>query len=1320
MSFDDDDYDSVEGEAARPYTLVVSANDAVSLRANIDALCRHLINPRVRVSLPDLAYTLSQRRTQFWHRAFVTARTTEFQASDFVVGKKSPKEPRLGFIFTGQGAQWSQMGKDLLQFLPETRTILEEFDAVLQGLPSPPSWSFLAELTEPRPADQLRQPEFSQPLVTALQLIILAILESWGVKPGSVVGHSSGEIAAAYAAGYLGRADAIKAAFYRGKAAVNRRDQTENGVGMLAVGLGAEAAGPFMTQYTGDVWIACFNSPSSLTVSGRKKALESLADDIKSAGYFARLLQVDLAYHSQLLGVIGDEYEALLSADTEFSSTESSAPDVTMFSSVTASKMTAPTDALYWKTNMMSPVRFSEALTAMVTDAQKPDILIEIGPSGALAGPVSQVLKSLSAGDGISYYPSWSRGPEAVKSLFAVAGRLYIAGAPVDLARVNHADEKARFIVDLPNYSWNHSIKYWFENEASRDWRFKPFKTHDLIGSKVLSSPWQAPSWRKRLDLADVPWLRDHAMGSDVLMPAAGYVAMALEALYQKHCSTNPEQAVASPGDLAYRFRNVRFERALVLEDGKPVPVVLSLSPVPGSTDWHEFRVSTEVDGAVRQHCHGLVRVQDAVDEHLTGAQLAPLRNPTSSKLWYKAQNEVGMGFGPAFQKILSIEAASGQRACRTRLSLEPPKSKWDPQSYYPIHPAVLDACLQSINPALVAGERSKVQDIMIPSVLDDILVNKVPAVLHEGLSVAESIFTERGRKDQLKSYVSNVSMHDPETGALFVRVRGIHITKLDMGPRPDPHTFHRVSWKPDISSLTQDQLFYLSSAAEAKNTGLETIIDLVAHKKPTLKILEVSLDGEDASSLWFGGDDSSARTDYSRWDFASTDAKALVGIQTQYESRRGTSFFLARPETEALGLSTGVTYDLAIVQVPKKTDVAVEEFVRNVKSLLTPSAFILLVVLGDKRLAAEEALAVEALSEDESQPSSTGLASPNTPDDESSSGLGNSTSTTPSSVSSVRDVKASSKPSSLGHVWKPQTLRLLGKVEGLFSPFLEVDTRADGDILAFLGTNTGPQEEESGHATDERPSNLVVLRLDNTTPKLAPSLQTLLESSGWTVFQRTGQLSPSDHNSKTVVLVLDELSKPLLTHINGQQWDALKTLVSSGTPVLWVTKGAQHDRVTDPDRALVHGLFRVIRREDPTAHLTILDVQSGTSPAAASAINQVLRHIRRRDDGAETEYAERDGILYTQRVVPDIAVNAFKRAEVEGNTPVVKGFHETDVQVHIHGERVGTLDLAWCEEELVEPELDAGSVEVEVKTIGVNFKVSVSCLSLAPTTCSY
>ncbi|KAI8626383.1 hypothetical protein F5Y19DRAFT_221991 [Xylariaceae sp. FL1651] len=1312
-STDDMSWDGVENEdVAKPQTLVVSANDAASLKASIQALCTHLVNPRVKVDLHDLAYTLSERRSRLWHRAYVTTRNTEIEVNDFTLAKKNSQTPKIGFVFTGQGAQWPQMGKELLQFFPWTRNILEELDQVLQTVENPPTWSFVRELTEPRSADHMRQPEFSQPLVTAIQLCIIAVLASWGINPSSVVGHSSGEIAAAYAAGFLNRASAIKAAFYRGRAAVNRKDDAESNVGMLAVGLGSDAVAPFLEKYEGVAWIACFNSPSSLTISGKKTALEQLATDIKAEGHFARLLQVDLAYHSALMGVIGDEYEILLAKDAKFGTLDSSSSSVSMFSSVTTTQLTesSPTDASYWKMNMVSPVRFYDALKAMLTqkDGCSPDILVEVGPSGALSGPISQVLKSLPSSGDVTYCAAWSRGANAIKALFDVAGHLFVKGADIDMALVNsYSDNNVKTITDLPNYCWNHSIKYWHESAASKDWRFRQFINHDLIGSKIFGTSWHNPTWRKHLMLDDVPWLRDHKMGPDVLIPGAGLATMAIEAMFQKHCALNPEKAVTSANELAYRLRNVRFDRALVVEEGKECTILLTLAKVPGSKDWHQFRISTSKDDVTIDHCFGLIRVQDAVEEKISGADLAPLKQPTPFTLWYKAQREAGMGFGPSFKKVTSLEATSGQRSCRAMVDLTPPKSKWDPQSFYPFHPAVLDACLQVAMPANASNERSLVKDVIVPGVVNEAIINRLPYGMREGLAIAKSGYTGRGRPDQAKSIISDISVYDPNTGAMLMQVKGLNYVKLDVILKPDAHTFDRVVWKPDVSLLTQAQLMVFTPD-DAATTKLDAVIDLVAHKKPMLNILEVNLDHSDTSCLWFETLDMAPRLAYSQYDFASIDAKALVAVQTQNESNRNSSYHLIDAEKEGLGLTNNVVYDLAIVKASKNLGLGFRDIVANLQPLLATDSYTCLVQSnGQPSIETSSQSILHETSDGELN--SSGAGTPETP--YSLNEIPSDTTSVSSAPDYFETVKASleivdkTKPSGSEMSFELDTSSTFKSVLQI----AEMDSTTGSSVQYLCKGNSNTGNSTPAYSSS---NSLVVAFFSEDAPQLPDGLQETLEKSKWDVTQHSISKSPDQIPTDAVILILDELFSPVLTEIDTTRWDALKLLIASGSPLLWVTKGSQH-HVTHPDNALVHGLFRVIRHEDPSAKLTTLDVHSDASPATALAIDQVLEQIR--VGKAEEEYAERDGVLFVQRVVPDTQINAFKRNEVEGTEPITKSLHGTETMVQIRAEKVGSLELMWCENHTSVVPVEPGFIEVEVMAIGVNFKDVATTMGIVP-----
>ncbi|OJZ89334.1 hypothetical protein ASPFODRAFT_58060 [Aspergillus luchuensis CBS 106.47] len=535
----------------------------------------HLARPEIRVSLPDLADTLSERRTHHFHRAYLVFNTPTVDQHALIYGKPRSNVPKVGFIFTGQGSQWPQMGKALVDTFPSSQRLLRHLDAVLQALPHPPQWSLYDELTCPRSSDHVRQPELSQPLVTALQLLIIDLLSTWCVQPASVVGHSSGEIAASVAAGLLEPEDAIQIAYYRGKAAVDLQDDLRPKLGMMAAGLSDTS--PLLQQilqrHSGAVALACINSPQSVTLSGHVSALET----------------VDLPYHSPFMADIAAHYKSLLDARGPDSSSPASPRrrGAKLFSSVTGCEMQGAVDNAYWEANMRLPVRFSEAVEAMLTDADPVDFLIEVGPSGALAGPVKQILKALpSNGAGIDYHAACRRNAFEPTALFDVAGRLFLADAPININQVNATaraksarDSKPAVLVDLPNYMWNHATKYWWESQASWDWRFRRYPNHDLLGGKVLGTPWTAPVWKKLLRLPELTWLLDHRIGGQVLFPAAGYIAMAVEAAFRMGQSRGFIDQNLQVHNVAYRLRNVTFMKAMVLEEGTDQRIMLTLTP---------------------------------------------------------------------------------------------------------------------------------------------------------------------------------------------------------------------------------------------------------------------------------------------------------------------------------------------------------------------------------------------------------------------------------------------------------------------------------------------------------------------------------------------------------------------------------------------------------------------------------------------------------------------------------------------------------------------------------------------------------------------
>ncbi|KAI0467452.1 PKSKA1 [Xylaria cf. heliscus] len=914
---------SNDGLESLPTLLTFSANDEQSLKRGITSLQAHLINPSVSVDVNDLAFTLSERRSLHYYRAFAITQASssdsiELQDSSLVFGKKASSQPRVGFVFTGQGAQWSQMGLDLVNTFAQAKNFIRSLDEVLRSLPDPPNWTLLDELTQSRAPEHLRQPEFSQPLVTALQLALLIILEEWGIKPACVVGHSSGEIAAAVAAGLVTPGEAIKIAYYRGQA--GKLIAAPEPLGMLAIGIGPDKVQEYLDP-NANLEIACYNSPSSLTISGTVSSLKALEKSLQADGHFARLLQVDLAYHSSYMAEIGAKYEKMLHDNCPTPQRPYSKKTI-MFSTVTGDPVTSSLDTNYWRQNMVSPVKFSQAVTKLLHDQQGADVLLEIGPSGALSGPIAQIKKILAgaAGDA-SYFSVLKRGVGSILSLYNTAGQLFLAGASVNLAKVNRYKNNS-VIVDLPNYSWNHSTKYWHESQASKDWRFKPFINHDLLGSKMNGTSWQSPIFKKTFKLTDLPWLKDHKIGSQVVFPAAGYIAMAIEAVHQTTLMTTWKDEI--PSKYRYRLRDVKFSRALVIEEDSETRYTLALSPSRGGQgtvrSWYEFRVCSLKDTLHAEHSIGLICIEtDYQDAPIPVDAKRPLELASPAGAWYKAMGDSGYNFGPSFRKHLMVETTMGKRQSRSTVDLTPPPSTYG-QSLYPLHPTVIDACFHTGAPAVWKGDIPAAGVVLVPAILGSLIIGAQQELPSEGIALASASFLGIGDRENPRNYGTNCSLYNPATGALLFEMKGLTTGAIEAREEQGPgHSFTHVKWAADVSTLLagpEPKLrSYLGQTCET--TRVQGLLDLVAHKNPKLKVLELALSTNDYSSFWLQDEVSPIRAAYSAYHFALSDPTALVRAREIISPRTQDTEFSLLDLTDSEAISLPQSFDLVIVGEP-------------------------------------------------------------------------------------------------------------------------------------------------------------------------------------------------------------------------------------------------------------------------------------------------------------------------------------------------------------------------------------------------------------------
>ncbi|KAK4458706.1 hypothetical protein QBC42DRAFT_19564 [Cladorrhinum samala] len=1267
--FGDDDFD-----VARRL-LVFSANDEVSLKAYVKQLIRHISNPVTTVKSADLAYTLAQRRTRHFFRAYAVSDGAMFKESQVVYGKLA-SAPRIGFVFTGQGAQWPQMGRDLIRNFPKAKETVRHLDQALQSMSDPPAWSLSKELCEPRSVEHFRLPEFSQPLVTALQLALLAVLHDLGIRPAVVVGHSSGEIAAAVAAGKLTQEEGIKVAYFRGKAAKDVQEQQTVKLGMLAAGLGSQDVQPFIDPFEG-VDIACINSPKSVTLAGRLDDLERIEAALKAEGHFARVLMVDLAYHSRHMKLISDHYRSLLLQHCPHLSPRRSHHDVKFYSTVQGDLWEDGTGIDYWVRNMSSPVRFAQAATAMLQEGVA-DHLIELGPSGALAGPIKQIKQQLPQDPPlIQYSPALERSRNSTAPLFDLAGKMFLAGVDIDLAKVNGIEtsgpSKPKVVIDLPNYSWNHSIKYWHESLASTDWRYRKFPIHDLLGTKVLGTSWKAPSWRRTLRLKDVPWIRDHTIGTDIVFPASGYVAMAVEAMFQTAKASGMENFsdMENVSQASYRLRDVRLLRALVVDEDASHHLHFFLNPAHGQNDtWFQFKISSRKDEIWTDHCSGFVRI--GFTERLArkkGDNLAPLRHPSPATLWYKSMQSVGFNFGTRFQNLLEIESVAGQRSSRARIAF-PPLAAQKNESKYVVHPAVFDSFFQAGIPSLYQGHRTLIDKALVPHLIDEILISTGIDTPTTAIATTSSAFTT-GRRDKAQNYTSSAAIYNEETCQLIAEVRGLHYNVLHVPETTESRpTFLRPSWKPDISLLDNHTDLETLATSAGKDVSLLSsglrlpqvagyLLSLLKYKIALPSVLDLDLtafSGEHESPSDFSADEAkSVLETCTRYISASSTPENMTDAQTRLQNIRGVEFHIYDPTSliqQQPPFSAEDKFDLIIVRLPLHETDKFDAACRAVTKFCSPHGFVILVQQHDS--------SPELLSE--------------------------------SSWASVE----------------------LDMETVLYSAGLNLEAKALFSGV-YLCTPFPTPEAKSAEAFRV---DFPVVDLSGGRSIECSTFLDSLQTLGWrgsAVDLSTAALGlPGSANS---LVIVDDPHSPLLANVTKSDWGHLRSLLTHGhdTKLIWLTSGSQLS-VSSPSNALIHGFARSLRNEEATMSLTTLDLSSFIDSHIAS--KAVLQLLTARG-ALETEYCERGGVLHVSRVLPD---EPLVREVAEGQSKGADLRHmwlrKKPKTVRLYCEKVGAMDSIHFNEvpdtDMSQP-LGDGEIEVEIRAAGLNYKDIATTLGLVP-----
>jgi acyl transferase domain-containing protein/NADPH:quinone reductase-like Zn-dependent oxidoreductase len=700
---------------------------------------------------------------------------------------------------------------------------------------------------------------------TALQIALVDLLSSWNIYPDSVTGHSSGEIAAAYASGALSMKDAISVAYYRGLLASQLLDDPIGGA-MMAVGMSIKDIQPYLDRFDpGELVVACVNSPSSVTISGDALAVDALGQMLKDQPVFNRRLEVGVAYHSPHMEKIAEQYHDLTDhiqvlQPAGIEANESQHPVPRFFSSVTGTLFSP--DRLnndYWVSNLLGQVKFADSLRTLcfetggqcagqqrspkmkrVKAAQKAsvDCLVEIGPHSALNGPIQQIIRAdakLNSAD-IAYISILTRKTDAVSTSMGAAATLVSLNYPVNFEEINRPEVRRKehtpeLLMDLPAYSWNHTRSYWAEPRLSRMYRNRPTPRLDLIGAPDnMSCPFE-PRWRNHLRTSELPWLLDHKIQGSIIFPAAGYLTIAIEAA---------KQLMETREDIhTYLLQEIKIKSALVLNETSAVELMVSLSKSSQDRgnllDFHIYSISE--DNNWTEHCTGLVGGQKHPSSSKDGAEeaggyaMVPLGTEVHGisvidvQSFYDKLQNAGLEYGPCFSNLTEARVTQ-DGTCFAELTAPDTRSMM-PASFQHdllIHPCTLDSIFHTVLAALPPGMGVEEGPVIPVSIEEMIISSGLNFLAGELMSVCTHV--RRMPKKDVTACIVVTDCNDKkfETEP-SLSIRGLQCARLGLPETASTSkamsAIYNIDWKADSSFLTGDNASFLFDRSDHEKGSL-------------------------------------------------------------------------------------------------------------------------------------------------------------------------------------------------------------------------------------------------------------------------------------------------------------------------------------------------------------------------------------------------------------------------------------------------------------------------------------------------------------------
>ncbi|NEQ40110.1 MAG: SDR family NAD(P)-dependent oxidoreductase [Okeania sp. SIO3I5] len=680
--------------------------DLVSSYQNYVGTFHRTSLPDNGTSLPDICYTANTGRGNFNHRLAIIAsepkelieKLVDWKAKKEVVGvyygqvDGGSQSPKIAFLFTGQGSQYVNMGRQLYETQPTFRQALDRCNEILEAYLEVP----LLEVIYPKDAQKsslLDQTAYTQPALFSIEYALAKLWESWGIKPNVALGHSVGEYVAATVAGVFSLEDGLKLIAMRGKL----MQQLPSGGEMVSLLASESQVIEAIGEYSSRVAIAAVNGPESIVISGESEAIATICSKLESQGVKTKKLQVSHAFHSPLMEPMLAEF-ATVAQEVTYSK-----PQIPLISNVTGEKVGAEIATYeYWVRHVRQPVRFFQSMKSI--NEQGYQLFLEIGPKPILLGMGRQCIPEESSiwlpslrPPKIPLQSPLERGKPEDASLFkdgkvedasllnnewqqilSSLGQLYVQGVKVSWSDFDR--DYVRQKVILPTYPFQRE-KYWVETTNAQS--ISASKLHPLINRKFQSPLSKDIFFESEFSTNALPFLADHQIYEKVVVPGASHLSLLLASASLTFSATGCE------------LEDILFPQALAIPEQGMRNVQVALTPQDSSYSFQVISFDSSDNNSWAVHATGKIYPTNAWKtnslETIAEIQFRCSQKIESTEIYQNLWDRQ-VQLRQSFRWIHQVWLGEGEILCQMKV----PETILDALKYQ-IHPALIDSCFQSV-----------------------------------------------------------------------------------------------------------------------------------------------------------------------------------------------------------------------------------------------------------------------------------------------------------------------------------------------------------------------------------------------------------------------------------------------------------------------------------------------------------------------------------------------------------------------------------------------------------------------------------------------